>query len=220
MLARRVKFQPGPQSRHARRIRHARAALEAPDNNIAGGPFWSARQRRLNPSGCGRRLRWGNGYATFGVRWVLPFAFTNLRLGSVWAESLATNRAAHRVLGKLGFVESGERAHGEERWPADEPLVRFTITPAQWRARRDAPALAALHPTLRALLERELAAGNQIRETNLGWPDADSVVVTLRDDFRALPEPLPEGVTHGEPNDPHWWRAEVVLREPRQMLVW
>jgi len=52
------EIQPGPQARHARRIRHARAALEAPDNNIAGGPSWSARQRRLNPSGCGRRLRW------------------------------------------------------------------------------------------------------------------------------------------------------------------
>jgi len=52
------EIQPGPQARHARRIRHARAALEAPDNNIAGGPIWSARQRRLNPLGCGRRLRW------------------------------------------------------------------------------------------------------------------------------------------------------------------
>jgi len=59
MLARRAKSSLGPQARHARRIRHARAALEAaPDNNIAGGPSWSARQRRLNPLGCGRRLRW------------------------------------------------------------------------------------------------------------------------------------------------------------------
>jgi len=60
------EIQPGPQSRHARRIRHARAALEAPDNNIAGGPVWSARQRRLNPVGCGRRLRWLIGFALFG----------------------------------------------------------------------------------------------------------------------------------------------------------
>jgi len=33
------------------RPRQARAALEAPDNNIAGGPFWSSRQRRHQPLG-------------------------------------------------------------------------------------------------------------------------------------------------------------------------
>lgn len=160
------------------------------------------------------------GYASFGVRTVLPFAFQNLALATVWAESLATNEVAHRVLVKHGFVRGGERVHGETRWPADVPLVRFTLTPERWRAHRDAPALARLHPTLRRLLDAELAAGNEVRETSSGWPDADSVLVTLRHPFRAMPSPLPDGVTYGQPNDPHWWRGELLLRSPRQLLVY
>lgn len=166
------------------------------------------------------RPHWGRGYATFGVTWVLPFAFQNLQLASVWADVLANNAASLRVVGKCGFVRGIARPHGEARWPADVPLVRHTLTPEQWRAHRDAPALAALHPTLRAVLDAELVAGNTIRDTGRGWPDPDSVVITMREKFRALPSPLPPGLEYGESDDPHWWRAEVRLVSPRQMLVW
>lgn len=162
----------------------------------------------------------GRGYATFGVTWVLPFALQNLGLDSLWADVLATNAASLRVLQKCGFVRGEARAHGEAQWPSDVPVVRHTLTPQQWRAHRDAPALAALHPTLRAVLDAELAAGNTIRDTARGFPDQDSVLVTLQGPFRALPSPLPAGLSYGEPNDPHWWRAELALASPRQLIVW
>ena len=45
----------------------------------------------------------------------------------------------------------GERAHGEARWPAGVPLRLHSLTAAQWREHRDAPAVAKLHPALRAV---------------------------------------------------------------------
>jgi RimJ/RimL family protein N-acetyltransferase len=161
----------------------------------------------------------GQGWATFAVRTLLPFAFTNLRLPRVVADTLATNTASRHVLAKCGFAELAQRPHREPRWPADVPLVRHEITPAAFAARRDAPALAALCAQLRGLLEGELAAGNEIVETGIGWPDPDSVLVRLRHPFRARPAVLPAGVRHHEPNDPHWWRGELSSERPRHLLV-
>jgi ribosomal-protein-alanine N-acetyltransferase len=163
---------------------------------------------------------WGCGYATFGVTWLLPYCFQNCGLDRVGAHALVTNMASLRVLEKLGFVRGEPGPHGQAKWPASVLQVPFTLTARQWRAHRDAPALALLHPTLRTLLDRELAAGNEVKQAGRGWPDADSVVVTLRERFRAMPSPLPEGVEYDEPNDPHWWRAELRLQMPRQLLVW
>jgi ribosomal-protein-alanine N-acetyltransferase len=163
---------------------------------------------------------WGRGYATFALTWVLPYAFRNLRLAAVRAETLADHAAALRVLAKCGFHRDGERAHGDARWPAAVPLALHSITAAQWREHRDAPAVARLHPALRVLLAAELAAGNEVVESTLGWPDADSVFVRLRDPFRALPQQLPAGVAHHEGNDPHWWRADLSTRSPRHVLAY
>lgn len=161
---------------------------------------------------------WGRGYATFAVTMVLPFAFDNLRLREVWAETLASNGASRRVLGKCGFQVTGERVHGEPQWPAAVPLVRHAIAAVPWRAWCAAPALAVLHPALQALLAAELAAGNEVVETGQGWPDPDSVFVRLRRAFGALPQPLPEGVSYRELNDPHWWKAELTTLSPRHTL--
>lgn len=166
------------------------------------------------------RPHWGCGYATFGVTWLLPYCFQNCGLDRVGAHALETNVASLRVLEKLGFVRGEPGPHGQAKWPASVLQVPFTLTAPQWRAQRDAPALALLHPTLRTLLDRELAAGNEVKAAGRGWPDADSVVVTLRERFRAMPSPLPEGVEYDEPNDPHGWRAELRLQVPRQLLVW
>lgn len=146
---------------------------------------------------------------------MLPFAFDNLRLQEVWAEVLATNARSRRVLAKCGFRETGERVHGEPQWPAGVPLVRHAIGASAWRAWRDAPALAALHPTLQSILALELAAGNEVAETGQGWPDPDSVFVRLRRPFAALPQPLPDGVQYHQLDDPHWWKAEVATLRPR-----
>ncbi len=163
---------------------------------------------------------WNRGYASFAVATVLPFAFDNLRLKEVWAETLASNGASRRVLGKCGFQVTGERVHGEPQWPATVPLVRHAIAAAPWRAWRAAPALAVLHPALQAILAAELAAGNEVLETGQGWPDPDSVFVRLRRPFRGLPQPLPVGVSFHELNDPHWWKAELTTQTPRHILAY
>jgi len=83
-----------------RSSRSFRAALEAPDNNIAGGPVWSARQRRLNPLGCGRRLRW------------VAVAF----LASVPSCSSASVDAGYLGLefgGDIGFVSGAQPVTGQ-----------------------------------------------------------------------------------------------------------
>lgn len=159
------------------------------------------------------------GYATFAVQNVLPYAFGNLRLQSVWADVLTSNEPSRRVLAKFGFVATGERAHTHAAWPAGVPLRRLEVTATAWHEHRDAPALAALHPALRALLAAELAAGNEVKETGRGWPDADSVFVRLRHGFRAMPATLPDGVVHLVLNDPHWWTAELSTQQPRHLLV-
>lgn len=163
---------------------------------------------------------WGRGYATFAVAAVLPFAFDNLRLREVWAEVLATNTRSHRVLAKCGFQVKGERVHGEPQWPAAVPLVRHAIDATAWRAWRAAPALAALHPALQAILAAELAAGNEVVETGQGWPDPDSVFVRVRKPFATLPQPLPDGVLYHQLQDPHWWKAEVATLRPRHTIAY
>ena len=160
------------------------------------------------------------GYASFAVRTVLPFAFQNLRLRSLRADVLATNEPSLRVLAKNGFVATGERAHDHASWPANVPLRRHELTAAAWREHCDGPALAALHPALRAILAAELAAGNAVKETGRGWPDADSVFVRLLHPFRALPSPLPDGVVHNVLNDPHWWAADLTTAKPRHTLAY
>ena len=118
------------------------------------------------------------------------------------------------VLARLGFHERppapGDAATRQAEWE---------ITRAQWRDARSQSALAVLHPALRTILEAELAAGNEVAETSLGWPDPDSVFVRLCEAFRSRPVPLPEGVEYQELNDPHWWKAEYRASKPRHVLA-
>lgn len=163
---------------------------------------------------------WGQGYASFGLRLLLEFVFTNLGLERVGARVLEANPASARVLEKNGmrFVclqpNTDVTLH-----PLGGSVAWYALTREEWRAHRDGPALARLHPALRALLEAELAAGNAVLETGSGWPDADSVFVRLRDPFRARPAALPEGLRYTEPNDPHWWRADISSTAPRHILA-
>ena len=198
---------------------------QANADRLAGKGYWSVIVDRgdakglcalLNPYGDHPELRtWvdpnarGPGYGALAVKMTLEFAFRNLQLPRVWTPVPADD-AASRTLSKFGFG------------PADlSPNARFfwSVTQPEYVETRDRPALAALHPDLRSILDAEIAAGNSVVETGGGWPDADSVFVRLREPFRTKPTPLPDGVTYTEPNDPHWWKADYSSRSPRHILA-
>jgi hypothetical protein len=61
---------------------------------------------------------------------------------------------------------------------------------------------------LRQLLDVELAAGNEIKETNVDFPRAGAVFVGLKKKFRSAPAQLPECVVYRVIDDVHWWQAE------------
>ena len=134
------------------------------------------------------------GYAGFATRLMLEFAFKNLKLDRVDAVLTDSPGCVELLLGNAFVVREG----------------MATLTRAQWLEARDGPNLAVLHPALRSLLDREIAAGNEVQETGRGWPDTDSVLVRLRHPFRAAPATPPAGVVFREINDPHWWRAEFA----------
>jgi RimJ/RimL family protein N-acetyltransferase len=162
---------------------------------------------------------WGRGYASFGVKMVLQFAFRNLRLERVGSAPLESNAASRRVLEKNGFRLLHLERHADPLLKRpDELLAIYTIGQIEWRDCLSAPALAALHPDLRVILQAELAAGNEIVETGGGWPDPDSVFVRLRYPFRPRPS-WPDGLQYTELHDPHWWTAELSTRAPRHILA-
>ena len=144
------------------------------------------------------------GYAGFAMKLMLEFAFNNLELDRAEAVLPEDSPGCAELFAGKSFVVRNGRA---------------TLTRAQWLEARDGPNLAALHPALRSLLDREIAAGNEVRETGRGWPDQDSVFVRLRHAFRAAPSSPPEGVAFREINDPHWWMAEFATEAPRHLLV-
>jgi hypothetical protein len=146
------------------------------------------------------------GYGELALRLGLEFAFRNIQLAHVHVTADVADPAQQALLRKFGFAPS---QHAGE----------YDLTRDDWKAHRDRPALAKLHPALRAILEAELAAGNEVAETGGGWPDPDSVFVRLRHPFRTTPSPVPAGVVYTEPNDPHWWKADYSSVSPRHILA-
>ncbi|HMP80108.1 MAG TPA: GNAT family N-acetyltransferase, partial [Pirellulaceae bacterium] len=149
------------------------------------------------------RAFWGQGLATFGVKWMLEFAFQNLKLDVVQAHALEANAPSRRVLEKSNFRYLGiARCHDCAMNRPDEPVVAFEQTRAEWSTARHANDLTALHPALRALVDAELAMGNEIRESSQGWPESGSVVIRLRAPFRSDLQHLPAAVALSNINDP------------------
>jgi len=156
------------------------------------------------------------GYGELAVRLALEFAFRNLRLAHVLAAVDSTDAGQTSLLAKFGFAPDEPDAALDR--PTSAP-ADYSLTRDEWITHRDRPALAKLHPALRAILDAELAAGNEVVETGGGWPDADSVFVRLREPFRTKPSPPPVGVVYTEPNDPHWWKADYSTTSPRHILA-
>lgn len=167
------------------------------------------------------RPYWGRGYASFGVKMLLEFAFHNLRLRQVRAVVLQQNPASRRVLEKNGFRATAERPNTDP-WlkVGNATVVDYEITADDWREFRDRPILAKLHPDLMAIVNRELAMGNEILETGQGWPDPDSMFVRLKLPFKTAPNEVPDTVEYLEVNDPHWWKAEFHSLSPRHIVAY
>jgi [ribosomal protein S5]-alanine N-acetyltransferase len=139
---------------------------------------------------------WGKGYASFGVKMVLQFAFQNLRLERVGSSALESNAASRRVLEKSGFrLLRLERHNDPALKRPDELLAIYEVTRTQWQDFINAPALAGLHPALK------------------------EIFVRLRQPFRTSSSSIPESVQYTEVNDPHWWKAEFSTRSPRHILA-
>jgi len=64
---------------------------------------------------------------------------------------------------------------------------------------------------LKEILERELSAGNEIRETYEGdWPQEGSVMVFLSKPFKTpIQRDLPD-IEYTLVNDPHYWKAQYL----------
>lgn len=83
-------------------------------------------------------------------------------------------------------------------------------------------ALARRLPApLRAALGAELRAGNQLTGIgSAGWPDAGSIVVTVRARFSVARQAPPGGVRWRAPEDPHYAREELSQRVgPVEFLI-
>jgi hypothetical protein len=81
----------------------------------------------------------------------------------------------------------------------------------------DPEVLAQLCGCLTPIVEAEVAAGNAVCETYLGFPRAVNVWLALP--FRAKHEGLPPHVTLHRINDPHYWLAEYVCAKHDQTLA-
>ncbi len=86
-------------------------------------------------------------------------------------------------------------------------------------APQDAKLLESLHPKLRDILDRELNAGNEIREMSAGWPKPMSVLIILKYAFKAGGTSPPNGIVYNEINDPHYWFAEFLHEETSQIVA-
>ncbi|HLU40546.1 MAG TPA: GNAT family N-acetyltransferase [Planctomycetota bacterium] len=144
------------------------------------------------------------GHGAFALGMLLEFAFTNRRLDTV--EASADDEPARRLLARWGFAAPGDEG------------PRRVLTAAAFQGRRHAPALARLVPALKAIVDAELAAGNEVVETSTDWPEPGSILVRLRRPF-CVAHGTPEGVRYAELNDPHWWKAEYATGSPRQFVV-
>ena len=75
-----------------------------------------------------------------------------------------------------------------------------------------------LHPHLKAILDAELIAGNHIIEGSGGWPDKDSIIVSLEQPF-GKEYSTPDDVRYNGTCDPHFWHQEYACGSPVHLLI-
>lgn len=104
----------------------------SPDRPVAEQPRRAEAGWRL------ARRHWRQGYATEGATAVFDHGFATVGISTVWAETMAVNRASRGVMAKLGMSHVRTEHH---EW--DDPLpgtehgeVVYEITSAEWALRR------------------------------------------------------------------------------------
>jgi [ribosomal protein S5]-alanine N-acetyltransferase len=86
------------------------------------------------------RPHWGKGYASFGIKMVLQFAFQNLRLEQVGSCALESNSVSRHLLEKNGFRLIGLAPHNDPLLKKSESLAHYEITRVQWQDSINRPA--------------------------------------------------------------------------------
>ena len=79
--------------------------------------------------------------------------------------------------------------------------------------------IEALSPEMKAILQAELDAGNEICETYKGWKWEDSICVFLKYSFKTSVKTDLLGIVYNETNDPHYWKAEYFEEKTHQMIA-
>jgi RimJ/RimL family protein N-acetyltransferase len=105
------------------------------------------------------------GYGELAVRLCLELAFRNLQLAHVVTTADRSDRGQASLLARFGFAPD---VPDPSVGPPANGLTEYSLTRGEWLAHRDRPALATLHPSLRAILEAELAAGNEVVKRVVG----------------------------------------------------
>ena len=80
------------------------------------------------------RRHWGQGYATEGAAAVIHHGFATVEVGTVWAETMAVNRASRQVMAKLGMrhVRTDHRKWADPLPGAEQGEVIYEITRSEW----------------------------------------------------------------------------------------
>ncbi|MBN3761216.1 hypothetical protein [Burkholderia sp. Ac-20365] len=80
----------------------------------------------------------------------------------------------------------------------------------------------ALCPELAAVVERELASGNRLKDGPIqtDWPEPGSIFAALVSELCRESSPLPDSVRHSICRDPHFgWHDECYCTIHRHLLV-
>jgi RimJ/RimL family protein N-acetyltransferase len=71
---------------------------------------------------------WGHGYATEAARAVLEFAFAELKLQTVYAQTSDSNATSTRMMGRLGFARRSALDYVDPDYPArDNPTTVWSL---------------------------------------------------------------------------------------------
>jgi len=69
------------------------------------------------------------------------------------------------------------------------------------------------------ILESEIKSGNRIVETHRGWPNSESIFISMEKPFITKISNLSPEIIYREINDPYYWKAEYYHEKSTDILV-